>query len=217
MNMDHELTNREVLTRTTLAQSYLWMFFGLGITAFASYITSNSVSMMQTASSYYFIFLILELALVFIISLCINKLSQTTAGALFVIYATLNGVTLSLIFQTYSLGSIGATFVICALTFAAASIYGFVTKKDLTSMGSFLFMALIGLIIASAVNIFLHNSMFDFIISIVGVLVFILITAYDTQKIKENYYQSPVLAALALYLDFINLLLYMLRLFGSKK
>lgn len=166
-----------------------------------------------------------EFALVFGISGAINRLSAGTATALFYLFAVVNGLMLSSIFLVYSMAAIIKTFFITAATFGAMSVYGYFTSKDLSRMGSFLFMALIGLVIASLVNFFLRSSGLDWIISIVGVLIFIGLTAWDTQQIK-NMAQSmygasanklATLGALTLYLDFINLFIYLLRIFGGNR
>jgi FtsH-binding integral membrane protein len=169
--------------------------------------------------------LLATLGLVFFLSFRINKMSVATAQTSFLVYAGLLGVALSWIFIVYELGSIAQVFFITAATFGAMSLWGYTTKRDLTGIGSFLFMGLIGIIIASIVNLFLASSGLSWVISIVGVLVFTGLTAYDTQKIKEMYYagddgtvagRKAIMGALALYLDFINLFLMLLRLFGNR-
>ncbi|MBD5642044.1 MAG: Bax inhibitor-1/YccA family protein, partial [Desulfovibrio sp.] len=167
-----------------------------------------------------------QFGLVIAISAAINKMSAPVATGLFLLYSALTGAMLSSIFVVYPIGSIGTAFVCTAGTFLAMSIYGTVTKRDLTGLGSFLFMGLIGLIIAMLVNIFLKSTMMNFIISCVGVLVFTGLTAYDTQRLRNFGEQAPVdnalamrrgaiLGALTLYLDFINIFIMMLRLFGG--
>ena len=170
--------------------------------------------------------IIAEFGLVMAISWGINKLSLTTATLLFVLYSVINGATLSLIFVAYSIGTISTVFFITAGTFAVMAFIGYVTKTDLTKLGKILFMALIGLVIATIVNIFVKSSGLDLILSYVGVLVFVGLTAYDTQKIKQMLWQAgnlsegaqkiALLGALSLYLDFINLFLYLLRIFGRR-
>ena len=166
------------------------------------------------------------LGLVFFLSFRIAHMSVTAAQTTFWIFAALLGVSLSSIFIVYDLGSIAQVFFIAAAMFGAMSLWGYTTRRDLTGMGSFLFMGLIGLIIAMVVNIFLASSALEFIISIVGVLIFTGLTAYDTQKIKEMYYanddgtvagRKAIMGALALYLDFINLFLMLLRLMGNRQ
>ena len=156
----------------------------------------------------------------------LNKLSLTSATMMFIGYSVLNGVTLASIFLVYTMSSIASTFFICAATFGVMSAYGAMTKTDLSSMGKLLFMGLIGLIIATLVNVFVGNSMLDLIISYVGVLVFVGLTAWDTQKIKmmladadymdESTQKLALIGALSLYLDFVNLFLYLLRIFGKR-
>jgi FtsH-binding integral membrane protein len=169
-----------------------------------------------------------QLGVVFVLSSAVHRFSAGTATALFLLYSALTGVTLSGIFVVYTAGSIAGAFLATAGTFAAMTVYGTVTKRDLTSMGSFLFMGLIGLLIAMLVNVFLQSSMLDFVISGIGVLVFTGLTAYDTQKLRRFGEGAPlddgaairrgaILGALTRYLDFINLFLMMLRLFGNRE
>lgn len=166
------------------------------------------------------------LAFVLVLSFGINKLSVPAAQGVFWGFAAVMGLSLSSIFMVYTDASIAKVFFITAATFGAMSLYGYTTKRDLTGVGNFLIMGLIGLIIASLVNIFLQSSMLDFAISAIGVLVFVGLTAYDTQKIKESYSASfgadvlakgAIMGALNLYLDFINLFLMLLRLFGNRE
>ncbi|MBN9316713.1 MAG: Bax inhibitor-1/YccA family protein [Devosia sp.] len=166
------------------------------------------------------------LAFVLVLSFGINKLSAGTAQILFWVFAAVMGLSLSSIFMVYTDASIAKVFFISAATFGAMSLYGYTTKRDLTGIGNFLIMGLIGLIIASLVNIFLASSMLDFAISAIGVLIFVGLTAYDTQRIKESYdeghgadvlQKTAVMGALSLYLDFINLFLMLLRLFGNRE
>jgi FtsH-binding integral membrane protein len=207
------------------------MGIGLAITGFIAYAVSNNEAIMRLVfgNSMILIVLILaELGLVFAISGMVNRMSAGTATSLFVIYSALNGVTLSFIFLVYTQSSIVSTFFICAGTFLACSIYGWTTKRDLTSLGGFLMMGLIGIIIASLVNMFIRSSAVSMIVSYIGVLVFVGLTAYDTQKIKNMALTQPggleggvvrkgaILGALSLYLDFINLFLMLLRIFGSR-
>jgi hypothetical protein len=156
-------------------------------------------------------------------------MQASTATGLFVLYAALNGVTLSFIFLVYARSSIASTFLVCALTFAACSIYGMTTKRDLTSVGGFMAMGLIGIIIASLINLFVQSSAMAMVISYIGVLVFVGLTAYDTQKLKNMALTQPagldagvirkgaILGALSLYLDFINLFLMLLRILGNRE
>ena len=172
------------------------------------------------------ILILAPLGLVMVMSFGINRLSPATALTLFFVYAGLLGLSLATIFLVYTHGSIARVFFISAATFGAMSLYGYTTQRDLTGFGSFLFMGLIGIVIASLVNIFLHSSGLDWVISVIGVLVFVGLTAYDTQNIKEMYSpmddgtvagRKAVMGALRLYLDFINLFLMLLRLFGDRR
>jgi FtsH-binding integral membrane protein len=211
---------------------YNWMGMGLALTGFIAYYVANTDAMLQLVYKNPFIFyglIIAELALVFTLSARVSKLKASTATAMFVAYAALNGVTLSFIFLAYTQSSITSTFFICAATFIACSVYGMTTKRDLTSMGGFLTMGLIGIIIASVVNLFVRSSGMSMIISYIGVLVFVGLTAYDTQKLKTMALSQPagldagvvrkgaIMGALALYLDFINLFLMLLRILGNRE
>jgi len=208
---------------------YGWMFIGLLLTALVAYFISNSPALLDVIlgnSILFYGLLILELALVFFLSAMINRISAGTATFIFLLYAALNGLTFSIIFLAYTESSIAFAFLVTAGTFGAMSLYGYATKKDLTSWGSFAIMTLLGIIIASVVNLFLNNSAIYWATTYVGVLVFIALTAYDTQKIKNLYAQSlsrkdeekeSVIGALALYLDFINLFIDFLRIFGKRR
>ncbi|MDP7355476.1 MAG: Bax inhibitor-1/YccA family protein [Desulfobacterales bacterium] len=210
---------------------YNWMAIGLALTGSVAFYVANSESMMRLifGNQMVFIGLIIgELALVFTISARVQKIKASTATALFVLYAALNGATLSAIFLIYTRTSITSTFFICAATFVACSIYGITTKRDLTSLGGFMAMGLIGIIIASVVNMFIGSYGMHMIISYIGVIVFVGLTAYDTQKLKTMALSQPagldagvvrkgaILGALSLYLDFINLFLMLLRIFGNR-
>lgn len=212
---------------SVMKQVYLRMTLALVVTAFVSMFCANSISyMLFIAQNSWAMWgmIILELGLVIGISAGINKLSSTVATLLFFLFAVVNGMMLAPIFIVYTGVSIAKTFFITAGTFAAMSIYGYCTNKDLSRIGSFLFMALIGLIIASIVNIFVHSSGLDWIISIIGVLIFVGLTAWDTQQIKNMAQMAPsssvgrlaTIGALSLYLDFINMFLYLLRIFGDR-
>ena len=210
---------------------YNWMAVGLGITGIVAYFVSNSPAMMQAifGSGLLWVLIIAELGLVFAISGFISRLSSGTATGLFLLYSALNGATLSSIFIIYTSESIVSVFFICAGTFIACSVYGWTTKKDLTSWGSFFFMGLVGILIASVVNIFLRSSALNMMISYIGVFVFVGLTIYDTNKIKKMAVSMPadvdgstirkgaIIGALSLYLDFINLFLMLLRIFGSSR
>lgn len=215
--------------RSHMLRVYNYMAAALGLTGLVAYFVGTNAAMMQTLMANPVLFWVIALApiaLVFFLSFRIAHMSFTTAQTVFWIYAALMGLSLASIFVVYRLDSIARVFFITAGTFAAMSIYGYTTKRDLTNMGSFLMMGLIGIIIASIVNIFLKSSGLGFAISILGVLIFVGLTAYDTQKIKEIYFEGDdstvagkkaIMGALALYLDFINLFLMLLRLFGDRK
>ncbi len=222
----------EVLVNEYVRSVYNWMCIGLALTGFVAFYVSTSEAIVRLVfgNSFLFFGLILaELALVFSIAGMVNRMSAATATVLFVIYAALNGVVLSSIFLVYARASIFSTFFICAATFLACSIYGWTTKRDLTSLGGFLIMGLIGIIIASLVNLFIRSSAVSMIVSYIGVFVFVGLTAYDTQKIKNMALTQPagldgsvirkgaILGALSLYLDFINLFLMLLRIFGQSR
>lgn len=204
---------------------YNWMAIGLAITGGLAYFVAEHF---MVPPGLFLILVIAQLGMVFVLAGKIQTLSAATATGLFVAYAALNGITLSWIFLAYTKASIVSTFFICALTFAGASVYGMVTKKDLTSFGGFLMMGLIGIIVASLVNLFFKSSAVSMIVSYVGVLVFVGLTAWDTQKIKEMALSQPadldnatlrkgaIFGALSLYLDFINLFIMMLRIFGDR-
>jgi hypothetical protein len=210
---------------------YNWMAIGLGLTGVVAFYVSNSETLMKLIFGNQIIFfglIIGELVLVFTISARVHKMQASTATSLFVLYAALNGATLSAIFLIYTSSSITSTFFICAATFIASSIYGMVTKRDLTSMGQFMFMGLIGIVIASVVNLFVRSSGMSLIVSYIGVVVFVGLTAYDTQKLRTMALSQPagidsgtvrkgaILGALTLYLDFINLFLMLLRILGNR-
>lgn len=209
---------------------YVWMSFALLITGIMAYGVAESPALMQTIYSNKLVFwgiIIAQFALVFGISGAINRLSLPIATLLFVAYASLNGIIFSSIFVIYSTAVIAKVFFITAGTFGAMSLYGYFTKADLSGMGKILMMALIGLIIATVVNIFLKSSGLEMILSYVGVLIFVGLTAWDTQKIKmmlaqcqdmnEEAQKIALLGAFTLYLDFINLFIYLLRIFGRKE
>ena len=207
-----------------------WMAGALLITALAAYVVATSPTLMQAIYGSKIVFwgiIIAELALVFSVSAAINRISLTTATVLFILYSLLNGATLAMIFYAFSTTVIVKTFVITAATFGAMALVGYTTKRDLSSLGRILFMALIGLIIATVVNLFVRSSAFDLIVSYIGVAIFIGLTAWDTQKIKlmlaqapaadESFQKLALMGALTLYLDFINLFLYLLRIFGGDR
>jgi len=224
-------TQAQVRVNSFIRSVYNWMAIGLGLTGFTAYYVSNSETLMTLIFGNQLIFfglIIAELALVFTISARVSKLQPATATGLYSLYAVLNGVTLSAIFLIYTKSSIASTFFICSATFIACSIYGMTTKRDLTSMGNFMMMGLIGIIIATFVNFFLKSSGMHMIISYIGVIVFVGLTAYDTQKLKAMALSQPegldagvvrkgaILGALTLYLDFINLFIMLLRILGNR-
>ena len=232
-------SNERAITQATteastifLAKVFNWMAIGLGLTGFAAFLTVNSQAALQFVFGNKLVFYGLifgELGLVFYLSARIERISAQAATGLFVAYSILNGVTLSAILLLYTMTSVAATFFIAAGMFAAMAVYGFVTKKDLSSWGSFLFMGLIGIIIAMVVNIFLVSSMVSWIISGIGVIIFTGLTAYDVQQISRIGEQGimnggaavirkgAIMGALKLYLDFINLFLMLLRLLGDRR
>ena len=228
LNTDYTRTATQVVVRqnTLIRQVYAWMGAGLALTAFMALVTLSTPAILNAVLGNKLIFyglMIGELALVFTLAGAINKLSTSTATLIFVAYSALNGITLSTVALVYTANSITSTFVITAGMFGAMSIYGYATKRDLTSWGNFLFMGLIGVVIASVVNIFVGSSAVSWIISGIGVIVFTGLTAYDTSKIKTMAAQGvegrkpAILGALTLYLDFINLFLMLLRFTGNRR
>ena len=221
----------ELEQRSFVTKVYKWMGFGLLLTALAAYLAASSETFISMLSQNMMIFYLLifgELGLVIYLSTRIQKMSAEAAAGSFIVYSILNGLTISLLLLMYTGESIAATFLSTALTFGAMSVYGYFTKRDLTTMGSYLYMALIGLIIASVVNIFWANGTLYWIISYVGILIFVGLTAYDTQKIKkigatvnlddtQTSQKLAIIGALALYLDFINLFLMLLRVVGDRR
>lgn len=206
---------------------YVWMALALALTGLTAYGIADNTNLAFTLISNRALFwgiAIAEFALVMFLTARIRKMSLTTATLSFLLYSVLNGVTMSIIFLAFTAASIATTFYITAGTFGIMAFYGYVTKADLSKLGSILRMALLGLIVAIVVNIFMRNSMFDLVISAVGVLIFTGLTAYDSQKIKtalamqehpdETAQKVALLGALTLYLDFINLFIYLLRFFG---
>lgn len=210
---------------------YSWMSIGLAVTGIiAWYLGTKNVEFILKNANLFLPLLVVEVLLVMALGWMINKINSAVAAAMFFIYAAINGVTLSWIFLAYQLGSVANAFFVTCGTFAGMSIYGYITKKDLSGIGAFCGMALWGLIIAGIINIFFHNDMAQFVISCFGVLIFVGLTAYDTQKIKqlafaaadgeidsESAKKMAVIGALQLYLDFVNLFIYLLRLFGKRR
>ena len=211
---------------------YNWMAIGLGITGLIAYYASNNASIMQLVYGNMLVFfgiVICEIVLVVKLSSRIDRITASKATSYFTLYAVLNGITISWIFLSYTHSSIASVFFICSGTFAGCSVYGMVTKRDLTSLGGFAMMGLFGILIASVVNIFFQSSGMSMIISYIGVLVFVGLTAYDTQELKKMALSQPegldsdvirkaaILGALKLYLDFINLFIMFLRIFGVSR
>jgi FtsH-binding integral membrane protein len=230
MTRDRELSMSQAFP-ALMRKVYVWMTLALIITGVTAFGVANSpgvINAIYSNSAVMWGLIIAELALVIGISAAINRLSLATATLLFVLYSAINGVVLSSIFLVYTTSSIASVFFITAGTFAVMAFVGYTTKADLTSLGKILLMALIGLIIASLVNVFfLKSTGFDLIISYVGVLIFVGLTAYDSQKIKQMLMMAPdagessqklaLLGALSLYLDFINLFIYLLRILGKRE
>lgn len=216
------------LVSATMKRVYFKMFLALVVTALTALFCANSASFMTfylTNRWFMWVTIFAELGIVLGLSGGINKLNNTAAALLFYLFAVINGLMFSTIFLAYSATAIIKTFFITAGTFGAMSVYGYFTDRDLSKIGSILFMALIGLVIASVVNIFLHSSSLDWIISIAGVAIFVGLTAWDTQQVKTMASMAPAtavsrlatLGALTLYLDFINLFLFLLRIFGGNR
>ena len=209
---------------------YVWMTLALAITGFTAYGVATSPGILQVIYGnqvIMWVLVIAELALVFGVNAAINRISLTTATLMFILYSVINGALLSSIFLIYTASSIATVFFITAGTFGVMALIGYTTKTDLSSMGKILFMALIGLVIATVVNMFIKSNGFMMILSYVGVFIFVGLTAYDTQRIKNMLLEAPdasegaqkvaLLGALALYLDFINLFIYLLRIFGRRE
>lgn len=223
--------------RSYMMKVYGYMFMGLNLTGFMSFAVMRVPALQQAlfaidASGRYvpsgltWLLFFVQLGIVFYLSFRINHLKALTAQLVFWGYAGLMGLSMSSVFLVYTGASLARVFFITSTVFGVMSLYGYITKRDLSGFGSFLFMGLIGLVLASVVNIFLQSSMMDFIVSALGVLIFTGLTAYDTQRIKEVYYENDsaeiqskkaVMGALALYLDFINLFLFLLRFLGDRR
>lgn len=214
-----------IVAQEVVAKSFLFMFVALLITAFASLTTSPMVAFRMVTGSGFIVLIVAELAIVMISNWAVRKNIPVLAGIMLAIYSWLTGVLLSVIYVAYTGGSIVAVFFITAGLFAFMAIFGMVTGKDLTSVGNLCFMGLLGIILAAVVNIFLRNPMIDMITCIIGVVIFVGLTAYDAQKIKRlastsdgsNVMALAMYGALELYLDFINLFLKLLRLLGRSK
>ena len=238
MRDDFSMTPASAFTTTTVAGAervtaflrkvYGWMFVGLGTTAAVAYGVAGSPSLVQALFSNRLLFFGLfavELGLVFYLSARVQKLAPGTAAALFLLYSALNGVVLASIFLAFTASSIATTFVVTAGMFGALALYGSTTKRSLAGVGQFVFMGLIGVVLASIVGFFWHSDALQFVISVVGVIVFTGLTAWDAQRLKQMAVTTPegqvgsfaVVGALALYLDFINLFLFLLRFFGGRR
>lgn len=233
-NLDFNSMNTGVrddsVVATLMRNVYLWMTLALVITGLTALFTAQSEVLLSLIflNTWTWIGLIVtELVLVLVLAAAINKMSFSVATLMFILYSIVNGLTLSVIFLVYEMPSIATTFFVTAGMFGAMAIFGTITKKDLSGIGKFALMALIGLIIAGVVNMFLQNSMFDLVISAIGVVIFAGLTAYDSQKIRQmlvNAYdvddttqKIALYGSLRLYLDFVNLFLYLLRFFGNRK
>nr|WP_159464691.1 Bax inhibitor-1/YccA family protein [Scandinavium goeteborgense] len=217
--------------QTYMAQVYGWMTCGLLLTAFVAWFAANTPAVMMFVFSSkitFFGLIIAQLGLVFVLSGMVQRLSAGMATTLFMLYSALTGVTLSSIFIAYTYSSIASTFIVTAGMFGGMSLYGYTTKRDLTGMGKMLFMALIGIVLASLVNIWLKSTPLMWAVTYIGVVVFVGLTAYDTQKLKAigeqidtsdsgNLRKYAILGALTLYLDFINLFLMLLRIMGNRR
>ena len=224
-----ERTQAQVRVNSFVRSVYNWMAIGLALTGTVAWFVAHNEPVLRFVYQARWLFIIGELALVFMLAARVHKMQASTATAMFMFYAALNGATLSFIFIVYTMSSIASTFFICAGTFAACSVFGWVTKRDLTGLGNFMFMGLIGILIASVVNIFLKSPGMQMIISYIGVLVFTGLTAYDTQKLKGMALSQPadldasairrgsIMGALSLYLDFILMFQYLLMIFGGSR
>lgn len=217
-----------VAVNTLIRRVYLWMSIALGITGLTAWVVAGSswaINLMYGNTFVFWGLLIAQLVLVFTISGAVRKLSFGTMYMLYILYSFLTGVTFSFIFLLYTKSSIASTFLVTAGIFAVMSLYGYITKKDLTSWGNIMLMALVGVILASVVNFFLKSEMLYWIVTYVGVFVFVGLIAYDTQKLKalagmeenESTSKLALMGALSLYLDFINLFLMLLRIMGRQK
>lgn len=230
--MNSQLTlEQEQVQAAFISKVYGWMSCALVITAAVAMWAVSTPSVINlifpgTSNIPFYVLIAAEFGAVIYLSARIDRMSAETAGIVFLLYAVLNGLTLSMVFLIYTSSSIASTFLVTALTFGVMSAYGHMTKRDLTSIGNMAFMALIGLIIASVVNMFMQSEMMYWIITYAGVLIFVALTAYDTQKIKrmaafddnqEVSKKKSIIGALTLYLDFVNLFLYLLRFLGDRK
>ncbi|GAB5466274.1 MAG: Bax inhibitor-1/YccA family protein [Candidatus Kapaibacteriales bacterium] len=208
-----------------MSKVYTWMTGGLLLTAGVSWWVMNS-ELVYAIGQYYWIIALATIGLVFFISARIEKMSATTAMGSFLLYAAVNGLLMGVLVSAFSTAAITNAFLVTAGSFAALSFYGYTTKKDLSGIGRFMFIGLVGIIIASVVNFFIGSSALDWTITVIGVVVFAGLTAYDTQRLRDMHdvmklgkdiaTKSAILGALALYLDFINLFIFFLRIFGGR-
>lgn len=231
MEEENEFRSFAVAQNRFVNRVFGWMSAGLALTGVTAwYVASNYDEQIATMGAMWIVLLLLEFGVVIGLTAAINKLTAAQATAGFLFYSVLNGITLSIIFLFYTQSTISMAFFTACGTFAGMGLYGFMTKRDLTSVGSFCGMALWGLIIGSILNMFFRSGNFSLIMSYVGVIVFVGLTAYDTQKIKqlatahaagmieeETAKKYAILGALELYLDFVNLFLYLLRIFGNRR
>ncbi len=234
MNAYSSLTQNAALTKTNafIRSTYNWMTIGLALTGFTSYYVAHNKAILNMVHANRMMPLILFVALIFIcgfLSARINKMQASTATGLYALLTVVYGLALAPIFIIYTASSIASTFFVCSATFGAASVYGMVTKKDLTGMAQFLMMGLIGIIIAMVVNIFIGSTMMQTLISCIAVIIFTGLTAYDTQKLKAMAYSLPdnatgsmvrkgaIMGALSLYLDFMGLFVHLLHLLGVSR
>lgn len=234
-NFNIQSSGTQSLSKTFVSTVFLWMFAALGITALTAYLFGTSESLFMTLintetgslSFLGWIVMFAPFAIVLIMSMGNDRLSVTSMVLMYVLYSILMGMSLSFIFMAYSSASIFKTFIITSVMFGLMALVGYTTKTDLTRFGSILMMALVGIIVASIVNFFMHSTQLEYIVSILGVLIFTGLTAWDVQKIKrigesgivqgETTAKLTIFAALSLYLDFLNLFLYLLRFFGNSK
>lgn len=219
-----QVEEKSEIRRKFMTGVYLWMFLALVISAVTSVAVASSPALLAN-SGLFFGLLIAELVLVFVLSLAINRLSAGAAAAIFLVYAVLNGVTLAPLLLVYAQATVAKAFFTASGMFLAMSLYGMITKRDLSTLGRVLFMALIGLIVATVINLFMGSTAMDWWISLAGVAIFAGLTAFDTQKLNqigeraeenETYKKLAIIGALSLYLDFVNIFIYLLRLFGNR-
>ncbi len=227
---NYDLATSSAAQQGFFTRVYGWMGAGLALTALVASYVASSESLMQTLvfnRGLLWGIIIVELAIVFGLSAMVNRISATAATMAFLFYAALNGVTFSVIFLAYTRTSLASTFLVTAGMFGGMAIFGATTKKDLSGVGSFMFMGLIGLVIAGFVNMWLHSPMITWVSSVIGVFVFVGLTAYDAQQIKlmaasasgipgEDAKRASIMGALRLYLDFVNMFLFLLQLFGNR-